>query len=305
MNIKTFDLNLLRVLDALLSERSVTRAAQRLNLSQPAVSNALARLRSQMGDALLVRGTGGLLPTPRAEALRNQIREILETIENTLTPKIFYPEELEQTFHINMHNYLELMLLPELLKEMRQRAPKVKLAVQGLGPDVTCEKLLKGSLDVALGYFAGIPDQLFRQHVLTERFICLVGQQHPNIQGSMSMEQFLAEDHILVSTQGGKFVGVVDDFLAKQGLKRNVVLSIPHFTVAPSIVTSSNLIITMTERIAKEFSQKYPVQVIPAPLSLPEFSVSQIWHARTQNEPAQRWLREMIQQVAARIDKRQ
>lgn len=305
MNIKNFDLNLLRVLDALLSERSVTRAAQRLNLSQPAVSNALARLRTQMGDNLLVRGTGGLLPTPRAEALQNQIREILENIESTLTPDVFDPLVLEKTFHLNMPNYIELLLLPQLFKEISQTAPKVKLAIESQGPDVACERLLKGTLDIAFGYFAGIPDQLFRQHLLTERFVCLIGKQHPHIQGSLSMEQFLAEAHILVSPQGGKFVGVVDDMLAKQGLKRNVVLSIPHFTVAPNIVMNSNLIITMTERIAQEFTEHYAVQILPAPLPLPEFSVSQAWHARTQNEPAQRWLRELIQRVTARIDKRE
>ena len=301
MNTKNFDLNLLRVLDALLSERSVTRAAQRLHLSQPATSNALARLRSQTGDALLVRGTDGLMPTPRAQAMAADIREILEHIEATLTPSEFNPHTHVQTFNLMMPDYVELLILPDLMAEISRVAPKVKLSVQSLSPNVTSELLLKGSLDLAFGYLGTIAEQLYRQPVLTESFVCLVREGHPRIQGSLNMEQFLKEDHVLVSPQGGGFVGLVDDLLAEQGLKRNVVLSIPHFTVAPNIVINSDLIITMTKSTAQKIAPLYPIQVLQPPLELPEYSISQAWHSRTQNEKSHRWLREIIHTISGKI----
>lgn len=301
MNIKTFDLNLLRVLDALLTERSVTRAAEHLHLSQPAVSNALARLRSQTGDALLVRGSQGLMPTPRAEAMTTAIHGILETIENTLMPAEFDPQSLEQTFRLIMPDYVELLLLPDLITEVRRVAPKVKLSVQSLGPELASEALLKGTQDLALGYLGGVAEQLYRQPLIREEFVCLARRDHPRVQNGLSMEQYLAEGHILVSPQGGGFTGLVDTLLAEQGLKRNVVLSIPHFTVAPGIVANTDLLITMTIRMAEKFALLYDVKLLQPPLGIPAFSISQAWHARTQNEPSQRWLRELIWGIAQQI----
>lgn len=301
MNIQTFDLNLLRVLDALLSERSVTRAAQRLHLSQPAVSNALARLRIQTGDALLVRGNGGLLPTPRAQAMATPIRQILENIESTLTPVEFNPRTHVQTFNLMMPDYVELLLLPELIAEVSRSAPMVKLSVQSFAPTTASDCLINGTLDLAFGYLGSIAEQLYRQPLLTESFVCVVRADHPRIKDSLSLEQFLTENHALVSPQGGGFSGLVDDLLAQQGLKRNVVLSIPHFTIVPSIIINTDLIITMTKSTAQKYLHQYAIKILPSPFNIPEYAVSQAWHSRTQNEPSHRWLREIIQHIANTI----
>lgn len=301
MNLKTFDLNLLPVLDALLSERSVTRAAQRLHLSQPAVSNALARLRSQTGDAILVRGSNGLMPTPRAEAMAASLRQIMEDIGRTFTPAVFDPQTHEQTFHLMMTDYIELLLLPDLMAEISRIAPKVKLSVQSLTPAQASEGLLKGTLDLAFGYLGDIAEQLYRKPLLQESFVCVASRDHPRIRGSLSLAQFLDEGHILVSPQGGGFIGLVDKLLAAQGHTRRVVLSIPHFTVASDIVFGTDLLITMTKSTALKFAKHAPIQVLQAPLEIPSYAISQAWHARTQNEPSQRWLRGLIESLGNRI----
>ncbi|MES2933628.1 MAG: LysR family transcriptional regulator [Pseudomonadota bacterium] len=301
MNLKTFDLNLLPVLDALLGERSVTRAAQRLHLSQPAVSNALARLRSQTGDAILVRGASGLMPTPRAEAMATSIRQILENIESTFTPAAFDPQTHEQTFYLMMNDYVELLLLPQLMAEISQVGPGIKLSVQSLAPDLASEGLVKGTLDLAFGYLGEIAEQLYRKPLMQESFVCLARQDHPRIKGELSLAQFLAEDHILVSPQGRGFVGLVDTLLGELGQKRKVVLSIPHFTVAPDIIIHTDLLMTMTKSTAQKFASHYPIQVLSVPLEIPSYAISQAWHARTQNEPSQRWLRGVIESLAKRI----
>lgn len=301
MNIKTFDLNLLRVLDALLSEQSVTRAAERLHLSQPAVSNALSRLRAQTGDALLVRGAGGLLPTPRAAAMAEAIREILEQIENTLTPAAFDPRTHVQTFKLMMTDYIELLLLPDLIAALSQQAPLIKLSVQSLSPSLAGQGLLDGSLDIAFGYLGNLAEHLYRQPLVTEHFVCVARKDHPRIQGALDMAQFLSESHVLVSPQGGGFSGLVDDLLVEQGLERKVVLSIPHFTIAPSIVMNTDYLITLPNRTAQHFAQLYPIQIIEPPLEIPVYSINQAWHARTQNAPANQWLRALLHTLANRL----
>ena len=302
MNIKTFDLNLLRVLDALLSERNVTRAAARLNLSQPAVSNALARLREQLGDPLLVRGSGGLLATARALELAEPIQQILRQVEESLSKRNFDPATLKQTFTVVMPDYVEFLLLPALVEQLAQEAPGVRLAVHSIGPTLAGEALANGSVDLALGYLGELPDSFFRQALLQEDFVCLARQGHPRIDGSLSLEQFLHEGHILLSPQGGGFWGVVDGLLQERGLRREVRLSIQHFLLAPQLVANGDLLITLARRVAQRFAGIYPLQILSPPLAIPGFAISQAWHGRVQQDPAQRWLRTRILDICRALD---
>lgn len=301
MNIKNFDLNLLRVLDALLQECSVTRAAQSLHLSQPAVSNALARLRAQTGDPLFIREAAGLRPTPRAQAMTHAIRETLTLIEATLTPPQFEPATEDKTFAVAMPDCVALHLLPELTAHVRRVAPKIKLAIHSLVLEQVSDALLKGQHDLAIGHLGGIAEQLYRQPLQSESLVCMVRQGHPRIEGSLSMAQFLAEEHAMVS-QSGAMYGPMDGFLATRGMARKVVVSIPHVGIAPRLLLQSDLIITLPKHTAKKILLNHALQILPLPLAVPEYEVSLAWPARHQNDPAHRWLRETIHHTVEHLN---
>lgn len=304
MNIRTLDLNLLPVLDALLSERHVTRAAERLHLSQPAVSNALARLRDQLGDPLLVRGAGGLLLTPRAAALADPVRALLAEAENLLRPPDLDPAQLTLTLRIAMPDYVQFVLLPRLVQRLADQAPGIRLGIQSMGTAQSEAALHRGELDLVFGYLDEMSDSatLYRQNLFRERFVCLARRNHPRVHDQLNLDQFCAESHILVSPQGGGFVGVVDQALAALGRERRVVLSIPLFLIAPRLVMESDLLITLAQRVADVFAAEMPLQILPPPFELPQFAVSQAWHARTHHEPAFRWLRAEIAALTEQID---
>lgn len=302
MNIETFDLNLLRVLAALLQECNVTRAAERLHLSQPAVSHALNRLREQLHDPILVRVGNQLQPTERAAAWAEPVRIWLAQVQATLTPADFDPAQVERVFRVSMPDYCEFLLAGELLAALARQAPRVRLALLSLGPAVAEQGLESGDLDLAIGYLGEMSasTNFYRQTLFSETFVCMAKQGHPRVQGALSLEAFCAEEHMLVSPQGGGFKGVVDALLQAQGLSRRVRVSLPHFLMAPALVAQSELLVTFAARAAQRFAQQYPLQVLPPPLPIPGFQVSQAWHVRTQHDPVQRWFRQLVLQVAAR-----
>lgn len=304
MNIKNLDLNLLRVLDAVVSERHVSRAASRLHLSQPAMSNALNRLRAALDDPILVRGKGGMLPTPRAEALAGPVRETLAALEQALlASQSFTPAGLSQTFTLIMPDYYALLLLPLLRQRIAQQAPGVRLALLGFSEGSVGPLLDSGSADLAMG----LGERLKAPHLLAsdlfcDDFVVVARAGHDTINGSLSLEQYLAADHVLVSTQGGKFHGYVDQVLEARGLQRKVVLSVPQFLIAPSLIQQcGQLVATIPGRLAAHYASHYPLQVLPPPIELDGFQVQQIWHPRTDNDPAQRWLRQLVSEVAAEL----
>ncbi|MFN9857073.1 MAG: LysR substrate-binding domain-containing protein, partial [Pseudanabaena sp.] len=238
------DLNLLVVFDALMHDRHVTRAGERIGLSQPAMSNALARLRHLTKDRLFIRAKSGLQPTPVAIALANQIQPALQQIHLALSSEAgFEPMTSDRVFAIGMTDYVEFVMLPLLLDQLEQVAPNLKIQVRTGDRQQLFDLLDNGKVDLICGVF---PEQIpwhQEQLLFKERFVCACRQDHYLIQDSLSLEEYLTTSHLLISIKED-MVGRVDDTLAIQGLSRNIRLSIPHFLVAPSIIARTDLITT-------------------------------------------------------------
>jgi DNA-binding transcriptional LysR family regulator len=295
---RQIDLNLLVALDALLAEGNVTRAAERLGLSQPAMSHALNRLRALLDDPILVRTPRGMVPTPRAEELAPAIRVALDDIDRALrgSPP-FDPSTSTRCFTIAAVDHGELVILPPLLARIAAEAPGIDLLVRPLRLDEIEEELESGAVDLAFGVlYPGDNFATFRQRLFHESFVCLVRADHPKVGETLSIEEFVALDHALVGPRG-RPGGFVDSELTKRGLSRRVALMVPHFLVAPMILAKSDLILTAPGRIARAFAAILPLRIVPTPFELKGFDVSQLWHERQNHDPAHAWLRGLIVEV--------
>ena len=309
MNLQTIDLNLLLVFEALMDERNVTRAAKRVGLSQPALSNALARLRRTFDDPVLVRTPDGMLPTPRAQALIVPVRAALAQLRGAMEERpAFDPAASQRIFHVLANDYVELLLLPRVSAALQEEAQEVKLHVYRprnlFHPPTVVD--LADSFDLALGFF---PDVLtlesgIRSAVLwEERNVCIASAKHPEIRGEISLQQYVAAQHVAVfyKSQGG---GLIDALLEQQGLTRRVALLVPHFTSAPFVVAASDWIATVPERLAQQFAA-LRLQLLPVPLEVPPFRMTMLWHERFDHDAAHTWLRELLVATAANGDKGQ
>jgi len=298
VHLGTFDLNLLVALDALLAERSVTRAAARIGITQSAASHALARLRTLTGDSLLVRGRDGMVPTVRAEAIGAPLRRALEDITGTLSsPLAFDPKTARLRVFIGTSDYSELVLLPGIMARLAREAPGVELRVLTLGDDPASE-LSSGRLDIVLmppPLGEGAPG-IRGQRILRDRFVCVARSGHPLAKRkALTVSRFAGAMHALISPWGMEG-GFVDDALARLGLKRRVAVAVPHFLAAPHIVASSDLLLTVAERVAGALAGPLGLVVLTPPpeLGLTGFAISILWHERTHQDPARRWVRDVI-----------
>ncbi len=297
-NISAIDLNLLVVFEALVAERSVTRAAGRVGLSQPAVSNALGRLRALLGDPLLVRTGRGMEPTARALELSGPIQQALEGIRRALAPSAsFEPERSPYTFRVRSADNLELSLLPRLLERLGRVAPLVDIVVDRVG-HTTDEDLRAGRIDLYLGSWFNVPSGL-EQHLLQhETFACIARKGHPLIKTRLTLKAYMRAGHVLVEA-GDRPSSVVDTVLADQGLGRRVVLRTPHFLVAPLMVARTDLIATLPRSVATTYAQFLPLNVFDPPLDAPGFPVQMVWHRRTHEQAPHRWLRRLIMDLSS------
>ncbi len=302
MNLAALDLNLLLVLRALLAERSVTRAAKRVGLSQPATSHAVARLREILGDPLFVRSGRDLALTPRAEALRVPLEDALGAVERALdAPRPFDPKTTKQSFTIATSDYALFVLLPSLLERLAHRAPGVDLRVRDLGTRTTTEWLSVDAVDFVIGVIESAHRPGIEvESLFGDSFACLVRKDHPLVQRKLTLPIYASLPHAFVAPRG-TLGGVVDDALEKRGHKRRVALLLPNFLVAPQVVARSDLVVTLGARIAKTFAHQLPLRVMPPPLSLPDFRVSLAWHERMAADPAHAWLRAQIREAAAKL----
>lgn len=289
------DLNLLLTLDALLTERHVTRAARRRGPTQPAVSHALARLRKLFGDPLLVRGPGGgLRLTPRAEALSPAIHGVLTDVAALVQqPAAFEPATARQTFRLGGNDYVELVLLPGLAARLGHVAPGVDLRITA-PPDDVPAAMARGTLDVMLSpprpeYTVGC----YQRVLFDERFTCVVRGGHPVAARRLTLARFCEFEHLQIAPRGTPG-GLVDDALAALGRTRRVAVTVPHFLVAPYVVASTDLILTLPLRLADLLVKQLNLVILPPPLELAGFSIHMIWHERTHYDPGHRWLREQL-----------
>jgi DNA-binding transcriptional LysR family regulator len=301
MNLAGIDLNLLVVFDAIMTEGQVTRAGEKLRLSQPATSNALARLRNLTQDELFIRSSGKLQPTPVAIALAQQIQPALNQIQAALSPpQPFDPLTSDRVFSIGMNDYVEFVLLPPLLSKLAATAPHVKIQVRSGNREQQLALLDNGEIDLMCGLFPNKIAWHERQLLFRERFVCVCRQNHPSIGDSLSLEEYVNANHLLVSVQED-MVGRVDYLLAQQNLTRNIAVSTPHFLVAPSILARTNLIVTLVQRVAQEFAPTLNLKILPCPLPLKGFSVFMRWHQSMRDRATNSWLRGIISEVAMDI----
>ncbi len=303
--LSAFDLNLLVVLDVLLAERNVTKAANRLGLSQPAVSNALARLRGALGDPLLVRTRAGMAPTPRALALVGSLRDALDLMGNTLTDaESFDPENARRTFVLAATDYVQFVLLGKLVARIRRVAPGVVLEVLPVVQTFPWPQLEAGSIDLVLGGASvrDTPRGLHRRRLFRDRVVCILREGHPYATGTLTLERYLELAHIEALPLGSH--GLADEVLAQlgPGRQRKLAGTVPHFLVAPFIVVQSDCCFTLAERIAVPMAEKLPLRVRPLPFEMPSVSIGAYWHDRVHGDAAHRWLRRLVAEVTGALD---
>jgi len=290
-NLRRLDLNLLVTLDVLLAEHNVTRAAERLNFSQPSVSVHLAKLRDIFDDPLLIPGPRGMRPTARAEALREPLRLALEALEQAVAPASpFDPGAAQNVWRIAASDYGESAIVLPTLTGLRTAAPGSRIAVVEMQPSRIARQAEQGDIDLALHTVDGSPSNLRRRVLFTERYVLAGRAGHPRLRRRPTLEQFCALDQVIVSPDGGGFHGATDDALATHGLQRRVVLSVPHFLFLRSVLESTDLVAMLPERLV----QGVALQVVEAPLEIPGYEMAMLWHERAHRDPAHQWLREQI-----------
>jgi len=291
-NIKQLDLNLLVTLDVLLSEHNVTRAAQRLHLSQPSVSVQLARLREVFNDPLLLPGPRGMRPTAKADELREPLRLALEALERAVSPPSpFNPAQASLTWSIAATDYTETTVLLPALPTLRSSSPGTRLAVLEMVPSLIAKRAEQGQIDLAFHTTEGAPTGLRHRPLFTERYVLVGREGHPCLQRRPTLAQFCKLDHAIVSPDGGGFRGVTDEALAAAGLTRRVALSVPHFLVLRSVLASTDLVAMLPSRLVRDASG---LRVAEPPVDVPGFEISMLWHERSHRDPAHQWLRERI-----------
>ncbi|MEB6381099.1 LysR family transcriptional regulator [Leclercia adecarboxylata] len=297
-DIRTLDLNLLKTLDALLDERSVTRAAARLSLTQPAVSGMLTRLRDYFADPLFIRVPHGMVPTTRAEELAAPVKRILAEIDVLLQPVEFSPSTAELIFTVAATDYALRAVIVPFLAALKTRAPAVRLRVVPVEPDRLTAQLEQGKIDVALLTPETTPGELHTRALYDERYVCMMRADHPDAGSPLTLERFCALEHVLVSYEGESFHGVTDDALAQIGRTRYVGLSVSSFLVLPEVLVISDMIAVVPARMAEN---RQGMWVCEAPVTLPGFTKSLAWHGRTHRNPAQAWLRGLMLETSQRL----
>jgi DNA-binding transcriptional LysR family regulator len=294
VNISTFDLNLLRVLDALLRERNVSRAAEHLALSQPAVSNALGRLRDLLDDPLLVRVGRAMQPTPRALELEAPIRAALRQIEESLSEgSRFDPARSRQRFTIALTDYAEMLLMPRLLARLAEQAPGIRIDVRHLSPRLPAEALEKGEIDLALGRFEALPPRFNGVRWMSETLQLVARRDHPLLARGLDLQAFLKLRHLWV--HGGQTRGMVEQWLGEQGLSREIVYTTPNYLQAAHIAASGELVAVLPTRLARYFAGLLPLQLFDLPFELGPFHLEIVSLDLRRRDTSLQWLVEQIQ----------
>ena len=288
-NILSLDLNLLKALDALIDTRSVTLAAARLGLSQPAVSGMLARLRDVFGDPLFVRAQRGLLPTPRALALAEPLRRTLAELEALVKPAVFDPAVAVGTLRLAATDYAQTALVLPLLRLLRQQAPGLRVAVRPVSGDFA-DDLASGALDMALVTPQMAPETLRARRLFEETYVCILRAGHPEAD-RLDLDGFCALDHAIMSHDGTQFRGATDAALESVGRRRNVVATLPSFLVLMNLVRGSDTIALVPRRLV-EGAQGLVLRA--PPIAVPGFTKIAVWHERLHHDPAHAWMRDRL-----------
>ncbi|WP_273491865.1 LysR substrate-binding domain-containing protein, partial [Gordonia otitidis] len=292
-----YDLNLLPIFVALMEERSVTRAAERMGMTQPALSNALSRLRQMLQDQLFVRERYGIQPTPIALELSPLIAEALAQLDDAvLGQQAFDPAHAERLFTIAPNGYVEFVIVPAVLARLEKVAPGIKLRLTPFGNDLAETGVVSGTTALVLGRIVDPPDNLVVQHLMDEGLACAVRADHPTIGDAMTREQFETMKHVNIVPPGRMRAGLFQT-LAQQQLKRDVAISVTNFFAAAEMVAVTDYCATLPSLICRQLMHDPRLKVLPAPVDLGSFPVEMAWHVRYRHDPGHRWLRALIGEV--------
>jgi len=296
-----YDLNLLPIFVALMEERSVTRAAERIGMTQPALSNALARLRVMLQDQLFVRERYGLQPTPVALELAPVIAEALAKLDDAvLGQQEFCPRKAERVLTIAPNGYVEFVLVPPLVARLRDDAPGIRLRLTPYGNDLVETGVISGSTALVLGRIVDPPDNLVVQHLMDEGLACVVRADHPDVGDHITREQFERMKHVNIVPPGRMRAGLFQ-VLAQQQVKRDVAISVTNFFAVAEIVAVTDYCATLPALVCRQLAGNARLKVLPAPVDLGTFPVEMAWHVRYRHDPAHRWLRALIVEVATQL----
>ncbi|TIQ52248.1 LysR family transcriptional regulator [Mesorhizobium sp.] len=298
MDTKRLDLNLLVTLETLLIERNVTKAAARLHLSQPAVSAQLNRLRHEFDDQLLIPAQRGMTPTAKAMELLNPLRQALDQVRATLTShRNFDPAKARLTFVIACTDYLQAAVIQPLVLALRTRAPGVRVAIRNLDISQLEAQMARGDVDLALMTPQAAPPGLRARHLFDERYVLIGRRNHPRLREGITVAEFAKLEQVIVSVDGGGFATPVDSALAALGYERNVVLSAASFLLVPEIVSHSDFVALVPERLVGDRADK--LEIIACPFPVEGFAVGMVWHERGHGHSGQRWVRDAVVSLVA------
>lgn len=300
MNINAVNLNLLVAFDALYEELSVTRAARRAGVTQPAMSNTLAQLRELFGDSLFLRHRTGLTPTARAKQLAEPIRSGLRLLQGALAGQSFEPATSKRRFVIAASDYVELVVLPSLLRRVQEQAPGVRLQLRPWGLHEVPAELARGEVDLMLGFYGALPPHHHEQPLFGDEYVCVVRRGHPTVKTRLTLARYLQLSHVLVSSRADS-PGSVDRALAAIGKERTIGARVSHFLSVPVLVSRTDFVAALDRRVAEVFAKPLGLKLFPPPIKLPKGTIGQVWHEQQEGDQGQRWLRALIADVTSKL----
>jgi DNA-binding transcriptional LysR family regulator len=296
INLRAIDLNLLTTLDALLEHCNITRAGATLNLSQPATSRALSRLRALFDDPLLVRTGRRMAPTRLALELKAPVRQVLDDVRGLVRPRDFDPADARGAFHINAPDATTIVVLSKALNQISRNAPKLDFVISNVSVG-RFEAMAGGEIDLAVDAFAELPEDFHRASLLRDRLVCVARADHPVVSAGLDREAYAFWPHARLATASSE---ILDRFLETHGIRRRAALTVPNFITAASIVAETNWLLTLPSNLAARVQEMLPLAILELPFDVPEQSLDQAWHKRSHHDLRDIWLRRQIGAIVRR-----
>ena len=301
MKLRSIDLNLLAVFDAIASEGNLTRAAYKLGMSQPAMSNALARLRETIDDPLFVRTAHGMESTPRARRMAEPIRHALDLMQNSLRQdSAFDYASSKRTFTVAVEDYGEAVVMPRFMEWLNRVAPGVRVRIRPESGNALLGEMKRGAIDMAMEYHRSHDDDFNVQPLMEETLVSMVRQGHPLVGDSLSLEQYASLAHVVIEPRSPRGP-IVDRELKKRGLSREIALQVPHFLSMPLIVGTTDIICTLPLRMARVYAEHFRLKVLKPPIDFPSIPIYLVWNKSVDADPGHRWFRNSIHDLCQRL----
>ena len=297
------DIRLLRAFLVLMAEKNVSVAAERMGISQPAASHALARLRELFQDPLLLRSRAGMVPSDRAAAFEAGVRSLVEGYDEMLAKaRPFDPATSEQTFVISAPEYAERLLMPGLARRLRREGPRIRLEIRAPDRDRGQELLESGRIDLRIAWLQKPPQSARSMQLFQDRIVCIADPDHPTVRGRITLEQYLTAPQARPLGNGRTSTGrVIDEAVERLGRQLDLVFQVQNFLTIPSMMAGNDLIATMPLRLARALQAQHPLQILEPPLRLPRVRYAAYWHERSQKDPGHRWLRGLLMETAREL----